>query len=81
MTVLAVQWAPAIGSSIDASTQLGKTIARSLYSTVREKGIGESNQQYDKEAFSSYRTNYLDTLICNTTSNPEQQTSKQMLVP
>jgi len=53
------KWAPSIGGSFDVSTHLGKNIGRALLATIREKGVGESDQQYDKMAFSLYKTNYL----------------------
>ena len=58
-TALAGKWAPSIGGSFDVSTHLGKNIARALLATIREKGVGESDQQYDKMAFSLYKSNYL----------------------
>jgi len=58
-TALAGKWAPSIGGSYDLSTQLGRSIARSLF---REKTAGETAQDYDKKAFISYQSKYLSPL-------------------
>ena len=58
-TALAGKWAPSIDGSFDLSTQLGRSIARSLF---REKTTGESTKDYDKMAFSSYQKKYLSPL-------------------
>jgi len=56
------KWAPSIGGSFDVSTQLGKNIARAVYSTVSKRGNDETDQQYDKKAFNSYQSEYLTPL-------------------
>ena len=58
-TALAGKWAPSIGGSYDLSTQLGRSIARSLF---REKTADESAKEYDRKAFSSYQKKYLGPL-------------------
>jgi len=58
-TALAGKWAPSIGGSYDRSTQLGRSIARSLF---REKTVGELAQDYDKKAFISYQSKHLSPL-------------------
>jgi len=59
LTALAGKWAPSIDSSFDFSTQLGRSIARSLF---RKKTAGETAEDYDKKAFSSYQSKYLGPL-------------------
>ena len=58
-TALAGKWAPSIDGSFDLSTQLGRSIARSLF---REKTADESAKEYDRKAFSSYQKKYLGPL-------------------
>ena len=58
-TALAGKWAPSIDGSFDLSTQLGRSIARSLF---REKTADESAKEYDMKAFSSYQKKYLSPL-------------------
>ncbi len=72
-TDLAGKWAPSIGGSFDLSTQLGRSIARSLF---REKIADESAQDYDMMAFSSYESKYLDPLR-DTIDIVEKQMSKR----
>ena len=78
-TALAGKWAPTIGGSFDMSTQLGKNIARALLATVREKGVGESNELYDKKAFCSYQSKYL-TPLRETIDIVERHMSKRKYV-
>lgn len=75
-TALAGKWAPAIGGSIDFFTELGKSIARSLYSSVHQLDNDETQLEFDIKAFTYYRKLFL-TPLREAISVPERLMSKR----